>query len=47
MSISIGWDLIRNGEKSIEKVLKTADENMYADKSKNKRKKHLVLKVKN
>ncbi|WP_130807813.1 sensor domain-containing diguanylate cyclase [Senegalia massiliensis] len=47
MSISIGWDLIKNGEKPIEKVLKTADENMYADKSKNKRKKHLILKVKN
>ncbi|NBI05480.1 sensor domain-containing diguanylate cyclase [Senegalia massiliensis] len=47
MSISIGWDLIKIGEKPIEKVLKTADENMYADKYKNKRKNHLLLKVRN
>jgi len=47
MSISMGWDLINNGEKTIEKVLKTADEKMYEEKNKNKKDKIKFLKVKN
>lgn len=47
MSISMGWDLIKNGEKTIEKVLKTADEKMYEEKNKNKKDKIKYLKLKN
>lgn len=47
MCISMGWDITRNGEKTIEQVMKIADEKMYRDKMKNKNKDWCYLKVKN
>ncbi|MBS4538264.1 GGDEF domain-containing protein [Clostridium sp. D2Q-11] len=38
ISISLGWDITRKGEKTVLEVMKKADSNMYADKIKHKNK---------
>jgi len=38
ISISLGWDITRKGEKTVLDVMKEADSNMYADKIKHRNK---------